>query len=115
MAKKTKTTTTTTQRRDTVTFCAFWGLAISAVLYVTSGLIKFITSLIKNLSPETASVLNKITGITSLLGSIAIVVAVALPAYGYVRGKKKGWKIFYWIALAVFVFGVVFGAIPTLL
>ena len=109
MAKK-SSTNNTTSNSSILKFCAFWGMAVAAVFYLISGLI----TLIANWTGEFGATLQRICGIISLLGNIAIVVAIALPAYSYVRGRNKTWKIIYWILLAVFVLGVVFGAIPTI-
>lgn len=97
MAKKAKYTEAE-RKNDLTKFCAFWALAISAVMFVVGGVISFVG-------------LGEIGAIFDLLAKTALVVAIAIPAYKYVRSKKKGWKIFYWIALAIYVFGVVFGVI----
>ena len=89
--------------------CAFWGLAVAAVLYVVSGLINFIASYTGGLGDA----LQAVVGVITLLGNIAVIVAIALPAYGYVSGKNRNWRAAYWIFLIIFVLGVVFGAIPT--
>ena len=113
MAKKTNQTKTTTTRRTVITngsivrTCAFWGMAVAAVLYLVSGIIALIDRF-------AGTSLSQIVGIFSLLGNIAMIVAIAFPAYSYVSGKSKNWRIIYWILLAVFVLGVVFGAIPTI-
>ena len=113
MVKKTNQTKTTTTRRTVITngsiikTCAFWGMAVAAVLYLVSGIIALIDKF-------AGTSLSQIVGIFSLLGNIAIIVAIALPAYTYVSGRNKNWRIMYWILLAVFVLGVVFGAIPTI-
>lgn len=98
MAKKkvVKRSATTT---DVVKVCAFWGLAVSAVLYVVGGIFKFF------------KILGSLVGILNMLGSIALAIAVAIPAYRYVQGKKKAWKVFYWIALIIYVLGVVLSII----
>ncbi|MGN0817598.1 MAG: hypothetical protein ACI4L9_01395 [Candidatus Coproplasma sp.] len=106
MAKR--RTTQTTERRDMVKTCAFWGLAISAVMYVVGGIIAFVAKY----TGSVGAILNQISSILSLLASLGLLVAIALPAYGYVRGKKRAWKIFYWIALIIYVLGVVFGMLP---
>jgi ABC-type glycerol-3-phosphate transport system permease component len=100
MAKK-RTRTESTERRDYVKFCAFWGMAIAAILFVVGGILNWLN-------------LGTIASICNLIAQIALAVAIAVPAYGYVRGRSKGWKIFYWIALVIYIFGVVFGAIPSL-
>lgn len=58
-----------------------------------------------------ARILNRIADICTLLGNIALLVAIALPAYQFVKYKTKGWKVFYWIAFALFLVGVVFGVV----
>ena len=61
------------------------------------------------MSAYVANVLNMIAGITQLLGSIALLVAIAVPAWQYVKYRSKGWRVCYWIALVVYVLGVGFG------
>ena len=112
MAKKKKTTTRAREKRDLTKFCAFWALTISAFMYIFGGLINLIIKGVKDLGgTRTADVLLSLSGIAVFLGNIALIIAIAIPAYGYIRGKKKGWKVTYWVALAVFVLGVVFGLI----
>lgn len=115
MAKR-KTKTPSNTNRDLVKVCAFWGLAISAILYVVSGLINFLVKVIESLrDTKTAAVLGQISGIASIVASVALAVAIAIPAYSYVKGKGRNWKIFYWIVLAVYVLGIVFGLLPSFL
>lgn len=113
MAKR--STRVAREKTDLTKFCAFWGMAIASIMYICSGVINFSIKLIGKISPETESVLNQTVGIFQLLGNIAIIIAIALPAYGFVRGRGKGWKIFYWIALVIFALGVVFGMIARFL
>ena len=49
-----------------------------------------------------------IMNVFDILGKLALLVAVAFPAYNYVRGKAKVWKIIFWAALVVYVAGCVF-------
>ena len=99
-------------RNNLTKFCAFWALAISAFMYIFSGLIDFIIRKVENLgASKTGEFLSTLSGITRFLGNIALIIAIAIPAYAYVRNKKKGWKICYWIALVIFGLGVVFGLI----
>ena len=46
-----------------------------------------------------------------MLAKIALLVAIAIPAYDWVKYKKTAWRVTYWIALVIYVFGVVFGII----
>ena len=74
--------------------CAFWGMIIASV---------------NDISHDVASILSLVSNIMSLLGSIALLVAIAIPAWQYVKYRSKGWKVVYWIALVVYVLGVGFG------
>lgn len=113
MAKKSKTNNTEVKRRsDTTSFCAFWSLAISAIMYIAGGVIRFIKWLWNNIDPEVGTSLEKVSGILLFLGNVALIIAIAIPAYNYVKGRGKGWKIFYGISLAIFILGVVFGLLP---
>lgn len=98
MANK-KRTTTSSEKRDLIKFCAFWGLAIAAILFVVTGVLSF------------CGVGGLIITIFDILGKVALLIAIALPAYAYVRGRAIGWKVFFWIALVVYVLGCVFGVI----
>ena len=114
MAKKNKTTTVTVakEKRDMTKFCAFWSMALSAILYIASGVINFIKWFSKNIDQDVVATLGKVSGILLFVGNLALVIAIAIPSYSYVSRKAKGWKIFYWIALAIFVLGVVFNVLP---
>lgn len=111
MAKRSHTTHS--ERVDITKFCAFWGMAIAAIMYICSGIINLIIRFVGSLSSKTAGALSQAVSIITLLGNIAIIIAIGLPAYGFVRYKTKGWKVFYWIALVIFALGVVFGMIST--
>lgn len=100
MAKKsTKQATVAREKRDLTKFCAFWGIVIAAVLFVLSGILGLL------------KVTGLIVGIVDLVGKIALVLAVGIPAYDYTKGKKKAWKIVYWVALAIYVLGVVLAVV----
>lgn len=105
--KRTKSTVT---NRDIVTFCAFWAMTIAAIMYIFSGVINFIINAFEAVkASKSAVVLSKIVSIGMFLGNIALIVAVALPAWRYVKGRSRSWKAVYWIALVVFALGVVLG------
>ena len=89
--------------------CAFWGMIIASVSYIFSGLFRFLVNWINDISHDVASILGLVSNIMSLLGSIALLVAIAIPAWQYVKYRSKGWKVVYWIALVVYVLGVGFG------
>lgn len=95
------------EKRDITKFCAFWGLAIAAVLFVVTAVL----NIIRNLANITSSGLNTCISIFDIVAKVALLVAIGLPAYGYVKGRSKGWKIFYWVALAIYALGIVFSII----
>ena len=109
MAENKNTSKKTTKRRvvhretvDIVKLCAFWGIFIAAVLFVAYGILSLF-----NMSGVGGTIMS----ILDLLGKLALLVAVAFPAYNYVRGKAKVWKIIFWAALVVYIAGCVLGLI----
>ena len=89
--------------------CAFWAIVISGFAYLLGGLIRFITSLMKDIAPRTIALMNNIISIMVFLGNLALIVAVAIPAWQFVKYRKKAWKVVYWIALVGFALGAVLG------
>jgi hypothetical protein len=77
---------------DWAKFFAFWGLVISAAL--------FVVSLILN---KVGANLGSVAGIIQLIASIFLLLAIAIPAYRYVRGRRIAWKIIYWVCLVIAV------------
>ena len=93
MAKQQRTETAA--RHDLVRLCAFVALVISALFFLVGGIItKWL--------PLIGSILN-------LIASLALLVAIAFPAWEYVRNKKQAWRIVYWVALVVYIAGAVLG------
>lgn len=86
-------------KHDFVRACAFWGILVSAILFVVSAVLRFV------------DVKEDIFAIVDLLAKLALLAAVAIPAYDWVKYKKTGWRVIYWIALVIYVFGVVFGVL----
>ncbi len=80
-------------------FCAFWGLTLSAVLFVFTGILGFFSA------NETVQL---IITICDVAAKVALLVSVGVPAFGYVRGKKEGWQVVFWVALLIYALGVVF-------
>ena len=90
--------------------CAFWAIVISGFAYLFGGIFRFLVSVIKSLNgTNTANILNSIYNIFTFIGNIALIIAVAIPAWHFVAGRGKGWKVVYWIALIGFAFGAVLG------
>ncbi len=98
MAKRQRTESAA--RNSFIRACSFIGILISAVLYVVSGILSWV-----------GGSLGSIASWLNLIASIALLIGVAFPAWDYVKYTKKVWRIVYWVALAVYVFGVVFGVI----
>lgn len=97
-----KTTKRTTNRVDIVKVCAFWGIFIAALLFVARGILGLF---------DLGGVGGTIMSIFDILGKLALLVAVAFPAYSYVRGKARVWQIIYWAALVIYIAGCVLGLI----
>lgn len=97
MANKTTRRTTTVSKSGFLRGASFFALVIAAFMFLFGGIF----------SGAVKSVLN-------LIGQICVLIGIGVPAYDYTRGKSKGWKWVYWIALAVYVFGCVFGVIKGL-
>ena len=96
-------------KRYTVTWvelCAFWGMVVAAFAHFFG---YFINALLKWI--DKGGFLLSVAHILTLLGNIALLVAIALPAYQLVKYRTKGWKIFYWISLVLFILSVVFGIV----
>lgn len=45
----------------------------------------------------------------SLVAQYCLLIAIAIPGWRFVRGRRKGWKIAYFIFLAVYVAGTILG------
>ena len=110
-----KSTTSVRERHSFTEICAFWSMTIAGCAFLFGGIIRLLTSIIKNLSEKTAATLTQVYNIFSFIGQIALIIAIALPAYQFVKYKSKSWKVFYWIMLAVFAFGVVLGMLGNLI
>lgn len=89
--------------------CAFWAMVISGFAYLFGGAIRFIMSFVDDVAPRTMALLNNIINIITFVGNIALIVAIAIPAWQFVKYKGTGWKVVYWIALVGFALGAVLG------
>ena len=59
------------------------------------------------------AIFGQVGAVLNLIGKILVLIGIGIPAYDYSRGKSTAWKVIYWIALAVYVFGCVFGLIKS--
>ena len=88
--------------------CAFWGMVIAAFSHFFGGLFRVLV----NWAFEKGAahdILITVVNVLSLAGNIALLIAIALPAYQFVRFKPQGWKVFYWIMFTLFLISVAFG------
>ena len=98
--KKQKKERSTTHTTNVVNILAFLALAAAAILLTVGPILR------KVLSEADGGLSLQILNIVAMY---CLLGAIAIPAWHFVRGKKKGWKIFYFIALAIYVLGTVFG------
>ena len=47
--------------------------------------------------------------ILGLVAKVALLIAIAFPAYHFSRGCKTVWRVIFWIALVIYVLGCVLG------
>lgn len=101
MSKKNKNSSSSKgkEKRDVTKFCAFWGLAIVAVLFIVTGVLNLL------------AINTTIISVFDTIAKVALLIAIGIPAYSYVNNKGKNWQIFYWIALLIYALGVVFGVL----
>ena len=100
--KKTKKTSTTyVGGGSLVRACSYFALVIAAAIFMFSGVVRILD----------IAVLTKLVSTFNLIGQICLVIGIAFPAYNFTCGKKVVWRVVFWIALAVYVLGCVFGVI----
>lgn len=104
MAKKKKNKSTQSgEKSNLIKFCAFWGLAIAAILFVVTAILNVLGNWIE--------VNGTLINVFDILAKVALLIAIGIPAYSYVRGRGKKWKVFYWIAFLIYALGVVFSVL----
>lgn len=92
--------------------CAFWAMVVSGFAYLFGGIIHLLINTIRSLNgTHTAAILNQIYNVATFLGNIALIVAIAIPAWQFVKYKGTGWKVVFWIALIGFALGAVLGLV----
>ena len=98
--KKTRRVVVRGERRiDIVKFCAFWGIILSAILFIVSGICHFVGAG------------STIVSVFDIIAKIALLVGVGFPAYSYARTKRRVWRIVFWVALVIYIVGCVFSII----
>ncbi|MBQ8323369.1 MAG: hypothetical protein IJX91_05320 [Clostridia bacterium] len=101
--KKTKRTTSSrsTSSGGIIRACTYFALVIAAAIFLFNGIVRALD----------IGVLTSLASVLSLIGQILLVIGIGFPAYDYTAGKSKTWRIIFWVALVVYVFGCVFGVI----
>lgn len=90
------------ENRSIFYFFSFIVLVIAAILIFVNKLLPVVGV---NASGPLFTILDTIQNIFVLL-------VIGFFAYYFVSGKKKAWKIVYWISLALFIVGIVLGIVP---
>ena len=83
---------------DIVKLAAFWALVIAAGLALLVWLFGLFDAN-----------LGRLQSALSLISVIMLIIAVGLAAWEFVKSKSQGWKIAYFVALAVWLLSVLFG------
>lgn len=102
MAQKKKTQKTnrtyTYSKQGILRALSFFGILFAAIVFTIGAILNWCK-------------LGDVTHALNLVAQIFLLVAVAIPAWDYVKGKNQTWKVIFWIALVIYVFGCVFGMI----
>lgn len=106
MAQKKQTEQRHTTRRSTFTLgslvniLAFIALAAAAILLVIGPILRWALE-----ASGGAVIMQALT----LASQYCLLAAIAIPGWFFVQGKGKGWKIAYFIFLAVYIAGTILG------
>lgn len=103
MAKKTRRTTSgSTSTWDIVKFCAYVAMVIAAV----AAMLVFVFGILDKCGVH-VDWAGRVTGICSMISQIALIVAVIIPAYHYMRPKGAVVRAFFWVSVIFLVLGLV--------
>ena len=78
-------------------FCAFWGITFAALLFLINGILQM---LVEVFGVNPGGIYDWISAL-DFVSKLALLFAIAVPAYGYVSNKRLVWKIIY-VAAIVF-------------
>lgn len=84
-----------------VNVLAFCALAAAAILLVIGPILKWIL----NTTNAGAVVMQAL----NLVSQYCLLAAIAIPGWFFVRGKRKGWKIAYFVFLVIYIAGTILG------
>ena len=86
---------------DVVNLCACIALFITAFLYLAGWVFRLFSF----------TGVGKIVSVLNLIASVALLIAIALPAYRHVRTthNRRAWTACYWVALIVYIAVVFLG------
>lgn len=59
--------------------------------------------------------LGEITSVLSMIVNIGLIVAIALAAYPFVKGRKGLWWILYWVIVIVALAGAIFSGVAPMM
>lgn len=97
----TKKTTTTKSSSSSINWskvtgiCAFFAIVIAGLIFIISGILRLLNI---SFGP----------GILSTISTILLVLAVVIPGWRFVRGKKMWIQILFWVcAICLIVFGAI--------
>ena len=83
-----------------VNVLAFCALAAAAILLVIGPILKWILE-----NTGGAVVMQAL----NLVSQYCLLAAIAIPGWFFVRGKRKGWKIAYFVFLVIYIAGTILG------
>ena len=98
--KKTPSRRSTFSLGSLVNVLAFFALAAAAVLLVIGPILKAVLE---------ATGGGVIMQALTLVSQYCLLAAIAIPGWFFVKGKRKGWKIAYFVFLAVYIAGTILG------
>ena len=83
-----------------VNVLAFCALAAAAILLVIGPILKWILE-----NTGGAVVMQAL----NLVSQYCLLAAIAIPGWFFVRGKRKGWQIAYFVFLVIYIAGTILG------
>ena len=102
MAKRTtNTTTTTSSNYPLVKFTAFWGIIISGVAGIVSMTLRILLAPGWEWLEKASAPLGTASQILNIIANLALFISAFLAGWSHSRGKRKVWKILFWVFSAL--------------